>query len=173
MKNVIARMLLPLLAAVVAGVAFAQVDPHCSNGDCEPFALQCLDRGRVPMCLNAHSTTPITVCVGAAASSELFAYHPDACRGTCSDPVVCNQGVTTLFETQHPVYECQPYHYVDSPGWEDPGQMRRYVQADHNGDGWVCITYSCTVCPPKAKRCNLVCHVIGPVTDYIGPPPEE
>jgi hypothetical protein len=173
MKGTILRFVVPLFAMLATGVSFAQVEPHCSDGDCELFAQHCLDLGRVPMCLNAHSTKPITVCVGVAAASELFAHHPDACRGICTDLVHCNDGVTTQLDGSRPLYECYPHNYQESPEWEDQGWMARFIQADDNEDGWVCATYRCTMCPPKAKRCNLVCHWIGPVTDYIGPPPEE
>ena len=98
MRNLIKKFtfIVTVVALLVPGLTWAQVDPHCSDGDCEPFALHCLDMGRVPMCVNFSSDTPTTICVGAAASSQIFANHPDACRGTCSDPVTCNDGTATL-----------------------------------------------------------------------------
>jgi hypothetical protein len=46
------------------------------------------------------------------------------------------------------------------------GWYPRFAHADQNEDGYICTpTYSCTVCPPNAQRCTLVCNFIGPVRD--------
>ena len=61
--------------------------------------------------------------------------------------------------------ECNLYDYTEEPSAPE-GSYERYSAIDKNGDGYICLpVYKCTVCPPNAQRCNLVCNFVGPAKD--------
>jgi hypothetical protein len=128
------------------------------------------------MCVNLGSDTPTTICVGVGGASRIFANHPDACRGTCSDPVVCNDGTATLTAEN---LNCEPLGMCpeESPSLMNIAEMMQsdtpsyagfayaLLQQDANGDGYACALYRCSPCPPKAQFCHEVCNPTGPLSD--------
>ena len=39
------------------------------------------------------------------------------------------------------------------------------LQQDVNGDGYACALFKCTLCPPNAHHCVLICNYRGPFSD--------
>ena len=54
---------------------------------------------------------------------------------------------------------------MNSGGQPAAGFSYALLAKDANGDGYACAVFRCTLCPPKAQRCNLVCNYSGPLSD--------
>jgi hypothetical protein len=78
------------IALIVPVKAWSLVDPHCTDGECTAYVEDCWNLGREVMCLDASSNQTTTVCINIKAAAQIMKHYPDACRGTCKYPTVCN-----------------------------------------------------------------------------------
>jgi hypothetical protein len=91
MINFLKILLLTLtITLIVPMTAWANSAPHCTDGHCTEYVEDCWNKGNEVMCLNALSAYAVTVCINPSAAAKILEHHPEACRGVCDYPTVCN-----------------------------------------------------------------------------------
>ena len=91
MLNFLKPLLFTLTITLIVPIAaWAQSDPHCTDGHCSEYVEECWNQGNEVLCLNALTDNAVTVCINYVASVKIFQHHPQVCRGACDSVGVCN-----------------------------------------------------------------------------------